>query len=200
MPSLAAVILVGGKANRLQGQNKCDLKIGPKSCLQWTLDLFKSHVDKIALSVGQEDRYNHAIDYEIIFDWPSGLDAQGVALAILGSLAWAKDAGYSAIITTPVDTPFLPENYAALLKRKNDGSKPTVCKTSEGLHGLHAIWPVSCFESIKRAVIDDGILKISKLHKRLHSTEVTFTDQTQTLFLNINDEEVLRNARQRFPG
>ena len=198
MPRLAAVILVGGQARRLLGQNKCDLQIGPKSCLQWTLDVFEGQVDKIALSVGKTDRYHHAKNHEIIYDWPSPPERRGVALAVLGSLAWAKAAGYDAVITAPVDTPFLPKTYTTKLIETYAGLTPVVCKTAKVLHGLHAMWPVSCFDRMKQAVLEEDILKISKLHAILKSTELSFADETVASFMNINDEDVLQKARQTF--
>jgi len=196
MPSIAAVIFVGGKARRFNGRNKADIIIGRKSCLDWTLKILTHQVGNIVLNVGQNDRYGHGKNHEIIFDWPSEGDREGTAFAILGSLTWAKQAGYDAVITTPVDTPLLPTSFAPTLIHSNDGNRPSVYKTSEGLQGLHAIWPVSCFDDLKTAVLNDGVMKISSLHTHLKSNEIQIPPKESFRFTNLNDEKDLKIAEQ----
>lgn len=196
MPNVAAVILVGGKARRLNGLNKSDILIGSKTCLEWTLEALTNQVEKIVLNVGQTDRYNHGKNHDVIFDWPSEEAAQGTAFAILGSLSWAKQAGYDAVITTPVDTPLLPQTFVSTLMDTNDGNRSSVYKTAEVLQGLHGIWPISCFEEIKNAVLNDGIMKISLLHKILNSNEVQVSAEESFRFTNLNDENDVRVAEK----
>lgn len=198
MSKIAAIILVGGEATRLQGRNKCDLKIGPKTCLEWTLALFKDQVHAIALSVGTQDRYNHATSHPIIIDWPSPTQNSAVAYAILGSLSWAHQTGYDAIITTPVDTPLLPKSYAADLKQHATHHAPTVCKTPDGLQGLHAIWPTSCLEQLKTSILEDNIFKVSKLHSVLNSRELIIKTEDTDRFLNINNEALFKVAQNTY--
>lgn len=196
MLKIAGIILVGGKASRLNGENKCDLRIGNKSCLEWTLDIFDGQVEKIALSVGNQDRYNHGSSHSVVFDWPCEIENPGVAYAILGSLNWAKEAGFDAIITTPVDTPLLPKTYAARLRSNFDNLAPTVCTTPKGLQGLHAIWPVACWAKLHNIVVERGILKISKIHKGFNSAEIDFPHQKMEAFININDDVSLDQAQK----
>ncbi len=196
MPRVAGVILIGGDAKRFKGADKSRLIIGSKTCLEWTLGVFENHIDKIALNVGQSDRYGHSKFYDIIFDWPSQNDQRGVALAILGSLAWAKEAGHDAIISTPVDTPLLPKNFVPILKKTYNQQQPSVYKTSEGLHGLHALWPVACFEPLKHAILSDKLLKISALHNHLQSQEIPVSTANAYKFHNVNSPEDLRRAEQ----
>ena len=196
MPSVAAVILVGGKARRLDGADKSQLLVGPKTCLEWTLDILTNQVDRIVLNVGQKDRYDHSKNHDVIFDWPSDKDVQGVAFGILGSLAWAREAGHSAIISTPVDTPLLPQTFAPVLMQESDGCRPSVFRTAEGLQGLHAIWPVSCLDKMKAAILNEDILKISSLHATLNSNEIQISTDEAFRFTNVNSEKDLRAAER----
>jgi len=198
MPKIAAVILAGGKARRLNGQNKCDVMIGHKSCLDWTLEHFQEHVCQTAMSVGRKDRYGHSKSHEIIFDWPTDAQNPSVAYAILGSLDWAKTKGLDGIITTPVDTPFLPKSFTADLIDRFDANAPIVCKTASGLQGLHALWPVQCFDPIKRFILKDSIYKISTLHRSLSSVELSLPNSGKHDFTNINTEEDLESARSHW--
>ena len=196
MPKIAAVILVGGKACRLNGQNKCDLMVGRKTCLEWTLELFREDIQNMALSVGQTDRFGHAKDYQIIFDWPHKHDDSGVAFAILGSLAWAMNNGYEAIITVPVDTPHLSKSYSKNLIQHYNEQQPVVFETPEGLQGLHAIWPVKCFEEVKKIIVGGDIRKISLLHNSLKSEIIHISGSRAEQFQNINTAESLETARK----
>ncbi len=198
VPRVAAVILVGGKARRLNGVNKCDLVVGERTCLEWTLDIFKGQVAEIALSVGLQDRFGHGENHEIIYDWPYNPQGGGLAFAILGILSWATDSGYDAIITTPVDTPFLSKTYTTDLKQIYDGRTPVVFDTPRGLQGLHAIWPVTCYKDIKETVLDRKTLKISKLHDALKSKKISLSKDQAGQFKNINNAHCLREARSYF--
>ena len=93
MPNVAIVIFVGGKARRLEGQNKSGLMLGSKSFLERTLDVVKGYTEKIAMSVGPTDRYDHAQDHEVIYDWPSKKGERGVAhaTAVLSSTRSSPD-------------------------------------------------------------------------------------------------------------
>lgn len=195
MPSTAAVILVGGNALRINGVDKSALTLGSKTCLEWTLDVFTEGVDKIALSVGPKDLYNHSKNYDVIYDWPSENDERGAAFAVLGSLAWAKKTGYSSIITTPVDTPLLPHTFPQLIRSEYDEVRPSVCKTSEGLQSLHAIWPTSCLDKIQNTILNDRVLKISSLHATLKSAEILIPKDEDFTFTNVNNEDGLRAAK-----
>jgi len=55
------------------------------------------------------------------------------------ALVWAGRCGYDAVITTPVDTPMLPEDYVGRLRAKG---LPSFAKNGTQVHALHGIWPV----------------------------------------------------------
>lgn len=198
MPKIAAIILAGGKASRLSGQNKCELMIGDKSCLTLALELFDGVVDQTVISVGNKDRHGHGKSHHIVFDWPYKAARPAVAFAILGSLDWAQKSGFDAILTAPVDTPFLPKTFAARLKQHFNPKIPAVCKTADGLQGLHAIWPVHCLNHLKTAIVSENRLKISALHDRLQSIQIKFENGAASQFYNINDQVDLENARLRW--
>jgi len=202
MPKIAAVILAGGKARRLNGQNKCDVMIGSKSCLTRLMDLFHdtTDIDVVAISVGTEDRYDHGKTHPVIFDWPTSSTKPSVAYAVMGCLKWAKARRYDAIITTPVDTPFLPITYANELTDTFNGQKPVVCKTDHGLQNLHAVWPVEALEQMRQLVLEEGIQKMSRLHNALGSSELWLEDTNGQLFANINDKTDLERARNLWPS
>ena len=81
----------------------------------------------------------------------------GVALAILACLQWAESRKLDYVITTPVDTPFLPADFTKRLTavfETSEPSAPVAAHCTGGLHGLHALWPVSCLEALRALILD----------------------------------------------
>lgn len=197
MPRIAGVILVGGKARRLNGVDKSKLRVGNKSCLDWVSDVLTDHVDVVALSVAkntpaESDRF------ATIQDWPSEVERPSVAFAILSSLTWGEENGYDAIITTPVDTPFLPHDFVSRMRARYKNEVARVCSSGGNLQGLHALWSVGCLEKLKHLILNDGVFRISDLHDLLNSKVINFPASEQDAFLNVNTPEALKIANERF--
>ena len=194
---VAGIILCGGKARRLGGADKGAIVIGDKTCFERSRDVLIPHVDQLAISIANGAPQDYAKTFTLIPDWPSHVDRPGVAFAILGIISWAKDKGFEAIITSPVDTPFLPLDYANRLKTAFQQKAPVLCQSVSGQHGLNAIWPVSCATALRELILKQDVLKIQSLHTALGSEVCDFTSGESDPFLNLNTPEDIKAAVKR---
>lgn len=193
------VIFIGGQARRLNGQNKAEILIGGQSCLLRSARRL-SELDRLALSRPQ----THAPapeGFTVLPDWPHPPGTGGPAFAVLGSLDWAQKNGFDFMITTPVDTPFLPEDFVSRLqsqwRAQGRNARPIVAAAGERQHNLHALWPSACFSAVKQS-IEDGERRIHRLHTRLNSQTAAWDDHNA--FLNINTPEDLARAQHLADG
>ena len=121
------------------------------------------------------------------------------SFAILACLQWAQSRDLKYIITTPVDTPFLPVDFTASLItqfERVEQSAPVTAQCGDDFHGLHALWPVACIDSLGTLILDEGIYKIRQLHEVLKSSTCEFELVAYDPFMNINTPEDLATAKK----
>jgi len=196
MNNILGVIFCGGQGLRLGGVSKMDIRLGGQSLLKHAAAHLRSHVKDIALSVKVDTSLPDAHGFKIIHDLQDTTEKLSVAIALVSALRFAKDNGYDAILTLPVDTPFLPSDYATLMI---ESAQPVDCVYAEHdghIHGLHSLWKTSAYDGLKKQVITDKNYRISSLYKETLSTACSFTDVDKAVFLNINTPENLELAQQ----
>ena len=126
---IAAVILAGGEARRLGGADKALLHLGGRPLLAHVLDRLRPQIDVIALSANGDPARFAAFDVPVLADDEIG---QGPLAGVLAGLDWAAAQGFDAILTTPVDTPFLPADLVAkLVRASDDAARPSVAISGE---------------------------------------------------------------------
>ena len=188
------VILEGGKARRLGGRNKGQIKLGTQTLQEIALSRLAPNLPVIALSVGTticaeiaaESSYPQLADKTI-----DGLPI-GPAGGLLAALDWAASLNLAGVVTLPVDTPILPENlYADLITKEG----PAYATHGGDNHWLHAAWPISVKSKIEAAVLQNQIYALHRLHKLIKSQPVDFPQAAEAAFFNINSPEDLHIAK-----
>ncbi len=173
--------------------------INQRSCFERACAALSS-VETLAISAPQAMVF--ASDFLRIDDWKivgEGEQGSSAALALLGCLDWASKNGFDYIVTTPVDTPFLPADYAAILERKYQENGcadiPIVCGSAGQLHGLHALWPCRALEVVKPLILETGERKIRRIHQALGSETIEFNTASYDPFLNMNTPQDLETMQ-----
>ena len=200
--NFAVIIFLGGKAQRLGGCDKASLHVGDQNCLDWVYSALSGDFNEVALSTAAGQSIGLRPDLARIEDMESQASKGGVALAILACLQWAQSRNLDYVITTPVDTPFLPADFTKRLTavfETSEPSAPVAAHCTGGLHGLHALWPVSCLEALRALILDEGVYKIQRLHTALSSHQCEFARGAYDPFMNINTPEDLKTAKQVLP-
>jgi len=184
------VILAGGKATRLGGISKADIQIGDQTCLERAQRILAHGLNDIAVSGCIKT------ELQTLTDWPDK-GRGGVAFAVLGALDWAQKTGFDFMLTLPVDTPFVPLSFTPELSAQFEITSGSIAfKNKEHIHGLHALWPVTCLDKLKTLILELGICKIASLHEKLGSRFVQLPETEQDPFFNINTQEDIETARR----
>jgi molybdopterin-guanine dinucleotide biosynthesis protein A len=195
---ITAIIFMGGRATRLGEINKAEIVVDGKSCEEWVIKALAPYSKIIVKSVAATSDENHHQD--IIEDLASTPELDGISNALRSVMRWAVKHDCEMLVTSTVDTPFLPGNYVTnLLKKYHASERPNmpILSFSEGRrHGLHALWPQTCFETVINLIEHDGIRSINRLHEFLGSLPVTFETTSFDEFMNINTPEDLHHANE----
>jgi len=189
------VILEGGKAQRLGGRNKGQIKLGTQTLQEIALSKLAPNLPAIALSVGTMICAERAAEspYPQLADKTIDGRPIGPAGGLLAALDWAASLNLAGVATLPVDTPILPENlYAALITKEG----PAYATHGGDNHWLHAAWPISVKSEIEAAVLQNHIYALHRLHKLIKSKPVHFPQAPEAAFHNINTPEDLDIAKE----
>ena len=192
--SAIAVILAGGKGTRLGGVTKATLKVGGLTLLERVRATLATQAKTVLLSVGStqmDDDWVAAAGLPVVAD---PIPDAGPLGGIVGALVWARAyaPNAAAIISTPVDVPFLPDDLIARLMQE-DGI--AVAQSGDQLHHAVAAWPLAVADDLLSAVAK-GERKLSRWQERHPLRRVSWPTTPYDPFFNINTPEDLSAAER----
>ena len=137
-------ILAGGQASRMGGADKALVRLGTDSLLSLVLARFDPQVEAVSLSANGDPARYAAFGLPILPDNGS----HGPLSGILAALRWAAPLGATAVVSVPVDGPFLPPDLVPRLclaaePGPDRRSHPALAASPNGWHPTYGLWPVS---------------------------------------------------------
>lgn len=187
-PDLPCVIIAGGMSKRF-GRAKAEALLGEKTLTEHMIDRARTQTNgPIAVNAKHVPKAPEGVS--IITDVLSG--EIGPLAGLHAALSWAKDRGHSSVFTTPVDTPFFPEN---LVERLIQSGPCAVAKFNDRLHPLFGIWDVAHLSVLEDAV-RSGVRSMHDWVGLCAANSVEFPDAPKHAFYNINTPAQLEEAER----
>ncbi len=183
---ITGVILAGGQARRLGGQDKCLIELAGKPLVQYVLDAITPQVCHVKINANRNLDDYAAYNCPVISD---DIDNYCGPLAGMASCLGAIDTPF--MVTVPCDSPFIP---ADLVKRLYSQLEQNDADISVA-HNGDRIQPVFVLmkNSLRNSIMDflnNGERKIDQWFEQ-HKLAITdFSDQPDT-FININTQDEL---------
>ena len=130
------VVLAGGTGQRMGGVDKAFLPLAGRSLILHVLDRFEPQVERLAISANGDPARFAAFGLKVLPD----AEILGPLAGILAAMAWASEQGADAVVSAPVDGPFLPPDLVPRLCLASDHGKIAVaqCGGIRGGSGLGA--------------------------------------------------------------
>ena len=192
------VILAGGLSSRMRGPEKTLLDLGGTPLIGHAIRRLRSQVDQLAINANGDPKRFVSFNLPVIPDLSSGND--GPLAGILAGLIWAKDRGFSEIVTAAGDTPFFPEDLVARLRlaARTHGTPISLAATMDPEKGLmrhptFGLWPVGLADDL-RQTLDSGTRKVVMWTDRHGSASAEFDPGPPDPFFNVNRPEDLAAA------
>ena len=187
-----AHILAGGRASRMQGEDKGLLSLNGKPLLEHVLERLHSQVDNIYISVNRQPQPYQTYGWPLISDNLEGF---------LGPLAGIHAAMLACqcewLLTVPVDSPFIPEDLLQRLTQAviTNNRPLAVVHDGKGLQPTFCLLHKSLTESLQHYLQHGG----RKTGEWLRQQEPALADYADNpdAFININTLEDLVLAEQR---
>lgn len=135
---LFGVILAGGQARRMLGADKALVALAGNSLLSHVLHRFAPQVEELALSANGDPARFAAFGLPVLPD----VAPHGPLSGILAALRWGGVQGATAVVSVPVDGPFLPPDLVPRLCLAAETGGPALAASPNGWHPTYGLWPV----------------------------------------------------------
>ncbi|MEE8387758.1 MAG: molybdenum cofactor guanylyltransferase MobA [Acidiferrobacterales bacterium] len=188
--NITAVILAGGRGERMGGQDKGLAQLWGQSLLGHVIDIIGDQVGGIIISANRNlDRYRE-------FGVPVMADRMGEHWGPLAGVATAlRVASTPYLLTVPCDAPCLPGDLVERMKMALELENADLCVAHDGerLQNTIALLPCSLVDELD-AYLESGQRKVEGWLRQYKMAEVQFPDQA-AMFLNVNSAEQLKRLQ-----
>src|SRR5512141_3247179 len=170
IPPTFGLVLAGGLARRMGGGDKARIEIGGVSILDRVLACLSAQCTGIIINAnGDPKRF--------------------------------ADTGVTVVpVSVPGDCPFLPDDLVEKLhaaRRSLGAGVGLACaRSGEWRHPVVGLWPLALRESLRKALIDEGLRKIEVWTARHGVAVADWPDQPIDPFFNVNTPEDAELAKR----
>lgn len=189
------VIFAGGQSRRM-GQAKASLEFSGEPLIARIERRFSGQCFAQAVSV-REVGTLPTNSPQIIDDDPQ--KDGGPMIGVLSALKWAQSVRRCRfLLTTPVDTPFLPKEMLRILSAamEDENIHSSVAMTEGQVHGLSALYDLSVLPRAEHIILENGERALKAFHQAIGSATVSFDGGLVDPFFNINTPDDLDHAQQ----
>lgn len=197
--NVTGLILAGGKARRMGGQDKGLININGQAMIEYVLDVLKPQVKEIVINANRSISAYEKFGYPVISDQLE--DYQGPLAGIAAAMEVSKT---NYICTCPCDGPLIAEDlvtrlYSAMASANTDTSTAeldiAVAHDGQRLQPVYALISCTLHASLLK-YLNSGERKIDRWYAQHNFKAVDFSDK-QDCFININTPEDQINISKR---
>ena len=191
----AGLILAGGQARRMGGEDKGLIQLNGRAMITYIIAAMQPQVETIMINANRNiDRYGE-FGYQVVSDDISGF--QGPLAGIASGLA---NCSVDFVATAPCDGPFLANDYVARLHAAAhaNASNISVAFDGERLQPVYALIHKDLLPSLLQ-FLTEGERKIDLWYARHAYARADFSD-AQEMFTNINTPQDLQMIENGLDG
>ena len=186
---IAAVILAGGKASRLQHVDKALLPLNGRALIEHVIARASKELGDILISVNHNREKYEYLGVPLVSDYRDAFAGPliGIASAMRALTCSRGGSAVEYLACFPADVPCFPNNLvsklSAELGRVNAEVAWSIC--NDQLQPLFSLWALRTLPEIETA-IENGIFGPKLLIGKLKNVLVNFSSDDPAQFLNIN--------------
>lgn len=185
----AALILAGGRAQRMGGQDKGLLRLNGHAMIEYVIAGLQPQVAALSINANRNIPAYQQFGYPVVADQLA--DFQGPLAGIASVMQCCQ---HEYLVVAPCDGPFMLSDYVARLHaaRIQTNSPITVAYDGERLQPVYAMLTTHLSDSLA-AYLAGGDRKIDLWYQQVGYCEADFRDAKE-LFVNINTPQELASA------
>ncbi|WP_378947102.1 molybdenum cofactor guanylyltransferase MobA [Paracoccus sp. R86501] len=190
--NMPIVILAGGRATRMGGQDKPLLLLRGQTLLSIILDRLQGQGSPVALNANGDParfaQYGLPVLPDSLPEYP------GPLAGILVAMEWAASQGAAQVVTVAGDTPLFPRDLVAGLTRAAVPAGLALAATRDGGvlrdHPTFGMWPVDLRDDL-RATLAQGQGRVRSFTARHGAVQAVWDAMPHDPFANINTPDDL---------
>ncbi len=194
---VSGVVLAGGRATRMGGQDKGLIEINARPMAAYIVDALRPQTAAVLVNANRNmERYREICDCAVVED-----SVGEYAGPLAGMASALRVASTSFVLTAPCDSPLIssslgPRLYQAL---KKEDAELAVAHDGERMQPVFALLSRDLLDSML-AYLESGESKIDRWYAKHRTALGDFSDST-SMFLNVNTpEERARLEKQILEG
>ena len=179
---ITGIILAGGQATRMGGQDKGLVKINDQAMIAYVINALKPQVAGIVINVNRNKSVYRKFGYPVIMDALTGFQGP------LAGMAAAMDkVSTDYIFTCPCDGPLLPDDIVARLYAVLNDQGAEICVAHDGkrMQSVCALVDCKLQDSLQKYLAGED-RKIEHWYEQHKLVQADFSDK-QGCFLNVNE-------------
>lgn len=186
---ITGVVLAGGRATRMGGEDKGLLRVAGRPMVEHVLRILRPQVSELLINANRNLERYREFGVTVVSDF-----IEGYCGPLAGMASAMKVARTAYVLTAPCDSPFLSEDLAARLHRGlvRDGARIAVADSGARLEPVFALVDRSLLPSLL-AYLESGERKIDRWYAQHPMTRVDFSDEPG-MFSNLNTPQELAAA------
>ncbi len=187
----SGLLLAGGRAQRMGGEDKGLISLGGKPLVRWGLEGLHTQVSEVLISANRNQARYEALGVPVISD-----SVGGFAGPLAGFLSGLSHVSQQWMITAPCDSPLLFRNYVRRMCSAISDHSDDVAVAHDGnrLQPVFTLLHVRVYECLKDFLVR-GERKIDKWLEEVRWKRVDFSDCPR-MFLNANTPEDLESLQK----
>ena len=189
---ITGVILAGGQARRMGGQDKGLIQLSNRPMIQHVIDRISPQVNSLIINANRNQAEYESFGYPVISD-----ELNGFCGPLAGFSSALDNISTNYLVTTPCDSPFIPKDMVIRLYNAMDQNNAdiSVVQTNNRLQPVFCLLKKSLLSSLN-SFLELGERKIDKWFVLHNMIAVDFSDESSA-FNNINTQDDLSKAEQR---
>lgn len=186
------VVLAGGQARRMEGQDKGLIELAGSPMVQHILDAIAPQVGKVIINANRNREIYAHYGYPVVAD---ELDGYCGPLAGMASSMRAADTPF--MVTVPCDSPFVPGDLVERLYLRliHEDADISVAHNGERIQPVFVLLKTTLLDSLLN-FLKQGERKIDKWFDHHKLAIADFSDKPDT-FININTRDELSQIESR---
>ena len=190
--NISGLILAGGRAQRMGGEDKGLVLLNGQAMIEYVLTSLAPQVQSVAINANRSVDQYQAYGHPVIRDELS--DFQG---PLAGFASGLKQCSTDYMVTAPCDGPLLCNDYVQRLHQSAvaQGAQISVASDGKRLQPVYALLHQSLLPSLLD-FLARGDRKIDLWYQQEGYAECDFSDRSD-IFTNVNSREDLTNLGQQ---
>ncbi|MGB6135997.1 MAG: molybdenum cofactor guanylyltransferase MobA [Shewanella sp.] len=191
-PQIDAVILAGGMARRMGGNDKGLVDLNGQAMICHTLDKLSNQVDNIMINANRNQAQYEQWGYRVFSDEDSGYLGP-----LAGMVTALKQTQAEYLLVVPCDCPMLPDDLAQRLLTALTEQNADIAVASDGEREQPVVLLLKPqLAASMQAFLDAGERKIDFWYRQHQVAIESFADQPNA-FVNVNTPEQKQQLAQQ---